>query len=91
MGILIDTDDFQGKWCIAVDDYSEDHLNDYIDTFEKKLLVSLLGVELFDLFQADLVDQVPQTARFVSIFNEFFMKLFIVAITTSLSYHQSIH
>ena len=73
MGILIDTDDFVGKWNIAVDDYSEDRLNDYIDTFEKQYLVYLLGVELFDLFQADLVLQVPQTARFVSIFNEFFI------------------
>jgi len=73
MGILIDTDDFVGKWNIAVDDYSEDRLNDYIDTFEKQYLVYLLGVDLFDLFQADLVAQVPQTARFISIFNEFFI------------------
>ena len=73
MGILIDTDDFVGKCCIATDDYTDDHLNDYIDSFEKKFLVSLLGVELFDLFQADLVAQVPQTPRFISIFNEFFL------------------
>lgn len=73
MGILIDTDDFKGKWFIPTDDYSEDRLNDYIDTFEKKYLVYLLGKELFDEFQADLVAQVPQTARFVSIFNEFFI------------------
>jgi hypothetical protein len=73
MGILIDTDDFVGKWSIATDDYTDDHLNDYINTYEKRFLVFLLGSELFDLFQADLVAQVPQTARFISIFNEFYI------------------
>jgi hypothetical protein len=73
MGILIDTDDFVGKWQIATDDYSTDHLDDYINTYEKQFLVYLLGAELFGLFQADLVAQVPQAARFVSIFNEFFI------------------
>ena len=73
MGILIDSEDFVGKWAIAQDDYSTDRLDDYITTFEKKFLVYLLGVELFDLFQADLVAQVPQTARFISIFNEFYI------------------
>ena len=73
MGILIDSEDFVGKWAIAQDDYSTDRLDEYITTFEKQYLVYLLGVELFDLFQADLVAQVPQTARFVSIFNEFYI------------------
>jgi hypothetical protein len=59
MGILIDTDDFVGKWSIATDDYTDDHLNDYINTYEKRFLV--------------FVAQVPQTARFISIFNEFYI------------------
>jgi hypothetical protein len=73
MGILIDADDFVGKWAIAQDDYSTDRIDEYITTFEKKYLVELLGVELFDLFQADLVAQVPQTAIYISIFNEFYI------------------
>ena len=73
MGILIDTDDFVGKWVIPTDDYSEERLDDYINTFEKKFLVYLLGVELFDLFQADLVAQVPVTPIYQSIFNEFYI------------------
>jgi hypothetical protein len=73
MGILIDADDFVGKWKIATDDYSETELDDYITTFEKKFLVALLGVELYDLFAADLVAQVPQTAIYISIFNEFYI------------------
>ena len=73
MGILIDSEDFTGKWKIATDDYSEVELDDYISAYEKKYLVALLGVELYDLFAADLNNQVPQTAIYTSIFNEFYI------------------
>lgn len=43
----------------------------YLDKYEKYFLVQLLGAELYSLFIADLVSGVPQTARFLDIYNSF--------------------
>ncbi len=43
----------------------------YLDKYEKKFLVNLLGAELYDLFIADLVSGVPQTQRFIDIYDAF--------------------
>lgn len=51
-----------------------DKLQAYIDRYEKHYLIQLLGAELYDLFIADLTatsPQVPQSTRFLDIFNEF--------------------
>lgn len=73
MGLIIDKEDFTGKWSIAFDEYTGEELDEYIETYEKKFIVSLLGAELAELFIADLTAQVPSEARFLSIFNEFFI------------------
>jgi hypothetical protein len=73
MGILINKEDFIGKWSIAFNEYTSEELDDFIEENEKKFIVSLLGAELGQLFIDDLVSQVPQTARFISIYNEFFI------------------
>lgn len=70
MGLIIDTDDFTGRFHVAETSFSE--LSDWITGHEKKYLVQLLGVELFDLFKDNLNNQVPQSARFTSIFNPVF-------------------
>ena len=44
---------------------------DYLDKYDKKFLVNLLGSELYDLFISDLVSGVPQTQRFIDIYNAF--------------------
>ena len=43
----------------------------YLDKYEKYFLVHLLGADLYALFIADLVAGVPQTARFLDIYNPF--------------------
>jgi hypothetical protein len=67
MGILVATSDFNGQ--ISTDKYTIDELDVAIDTYEKRLIYELLGVELADLFFADLdANGVPQTQRFVDIY-----------------------
>ena len=43
----------------------------YFDKYEKEFLTNLLGAELYGLFIADLVSGVPQTQRFINIYNAF--------------------
>ena len=77
MGILIDTEDFKNqelyaKYYIPFSSKvcgSEEKLKGYIERYEKKYIIQLLGVELSKLFIADLVDQVPQTDIYLAIYN----------------------
>jgi len=71
MGILITSADFTGENVVATDVYTEERLNSFIATYEAKLLYELLGIELCDLFVADLVNKVPQTAKYLTIYNAF--------------------
>jgi hypothetical protein len=71
MSIVVNTD-FKGEYNVSKNCY--DQLDTYIEKYEKKYLRKLLGAELYDLFIADLTvtdPQVPQTQRFLDIFNEF--------------------
>jgi hypothetical protein len=77
MGILINTSDFKNqdlyaKYYIPFSSNvcgSEEKLKGYIERYEKKYLIQLLGVELSKLFIADLVDQVPIDAIYLDIYN----------------------
>ena len=60
-----------GKYKIAQDNFSQATLTAYITKFEKRYLQDLMGIELYNLFAADLVANVPQTQRFEDIYNEF--------------------
>ena len=51
---MINTTDFKGKWAIAQNSFSR--LQDYIDRYEPKYLVDLMGKELADDFIADPSD-----------------------------------
>lgn len=73
MGILIDSDDFVGVFELAQGTYIDADIDAYIDQREKDILVNLLGVELFDLFEADLVSQVPATPIYETIYNSFYI------------------
>ena len=71
MSIVVNTD-FKGEYNISKNCY--DQIDSYIEKYEKKYLLKLLGAELYDLFIADLTvtePQVPQTTRFLDIFNSF--------------------
>lgn len=60
-----------GKYKIAQDNFSQATLTAYITKFEKRYLQDLMGIELYNLFVADLVANIPQTQRFEDIYNEF--------------------
>ena len=71
MSIVVNTD-FRGEYNVSKTCY--DQIDFYIEKYEKKYLVKLLGAELYGLFIADLTvsdPQVPQTQRFLDIFNVF--------------------
>lgn len=69
MGVLIDTDDFVGRYAIAQTSFTD--LDAYINKYEEIYLSQLLGADLYALFKADLVIQVPATAIYKTIFNPF--------------------
>jgi hypothetical protein len=71
MGLIIASSDFSS--IIATDVYTVSEVDGAIDTYEKQLIIELLGVELGDLFIDDLdVNGVPTTQRFTDIFESWF-------------------
>lgn len=73
MSILgITYNDFgKGKFELHHGMYEQAKIQAYIDKYERQYLVKLLGVELFNQFVADLVANVPQTAKYLKIYNPF--------------------
>jgi hypothetical protein len=71
MGLLIQSDDFTGKWDLAKS--NEDKIDDYIEEYEEMYLTELLGKDLFDLFAADvnLTTREPATPIYQKIFEPF--------------------
>lgn len=60
-----------GLISIASSTHQNEGFQDFIDDLETEYLKDLLGCDLYDLFIADLVDGVPQSAIYLSIFNSF--------------------
>lgn len=71
--IILQTSDFkEGKFKIPQNSsLCVNELDKYILRYEKKMLVELLGASLATEFINDLIDGVPQTQKFLDIFNEF--------------------
>ena len=79
MGLITIQDFKKGKFELHTGMYAQASIQDYIDRYEKKYLIMLLGVTLYDEFEADLVvggGSVPTEARFLKIFNSFGMDNF---------------
>lgn len=70
MGLLIQTTDFIGKHRVAINTQTEQLLQQYIDKYEELYLINLLGVDLYNLFKADVVSYLPQSAIYLSIYNK---------------------
>ncbi len=73
---LINVSDFsaKGKFELHTGMFDTPRVQSYIDKYEKKYLINLLGVQLYGEFQADLlvpVVGVPTEPRFVKIFESF--------------------
>lgn len=71
MSIVVNTD-FVGEYSVSKTCFND--LDKYITKYEEYYLCNLLGAELYALFITDLTatsPQIPQTARFLDIFNSF--------------------
>ena len=54
--IAITTTDFIGKFEVTTNEFTSTNLVEYISRYQKLLTVELLGVELFDLYEANPTD-----------------------------------
>ena len=54
MGLLIVKSDFVGKYALATSTKGNDNIDAYIAEYEEQILIDLLGLELFELFKADV-------------------------------------
>jgi len=73
MAILQETDFNNGRFELPTNTFQQNSLDDYIGRVESEYLPRIFGVELYDLFIADLAGtpSVPTSARFLKIFNAF--------------------
>lgn len=76
MGRFVSTGDFETGEFLISNQSDTTKLQAIIDRLEVEVLQDLLGKTLYDLFIADLDDvpfpQVPQTQRFIDIYNAFY-------------------
>lgn len=70
---ITQTTEYINRFAISQNKYDTTDLQAYIDEYEKEYLIDLLGKDLYDLFVADLVAGVPQTARFIAIYDEIYL------------------
>lgn len=70
MSLIVQTTDFVGRYEIAQNTYNTSKLQSFIDTYEEQYLVELLGAELFNLFNSDVVNYAPQNVPYTTIFNQ---------------------
>lgn len=69
MADIITIVDFEkGLLKIPTSTYQENDLQAYIDRYEKKYLIDLLGINLYDLFISDLIGGFPTSPEFLKIF-----------------------
>jgi hypothetical protein len=70
MAQLVDLDDFSsGKYELHRGMYTDINLQDYLDRYEKKYLIDLLGSDLYDIVSAEL--PIPTTPLIIDIVDEF--------------------
>jgi hypothetical protein len=61
--------DFVGEISISQSRYGNDKLNSIITTVEAKILTDLLGDDLYLKLKADLVNNIPQTTKYLNLVN----------------------
>ena len=74
MSILQITDFDNGRFKIPTNSFQDLDLEDYINKYERYYLPLLFGVELYELFEANLVAGVPTSQRFLDVFNSFLLQ-----------------
>lgn len=69
---IVKTSDFSvGRYILVTSPDQKDDLQIQIDYVENLYLKRMFGIDLYNLFIADLIAGVPQTARFIFVFNSF--------------------
>jgi hypothetical protein len=76
MSIVLNSD-FVGKYELTLSDFTEPLIDTYITKYEKHYLVKMLGKTLYDLFIANLVNGVPTSAIYLTIFNPLYVDSYI--------------
>jgi hypothetical protein len=69
MSAIVQPSDFVGKHAISTDMFTNQNFVLAINEIETNWLNKLLGTSLATLFLADLLNGVPQSARFLAIYN----------------------
>jgi hypothetical protein len=69
--MIVTPSEFKGFFKSSQNSYSKPELQLFIDKFEKLYLCQLLGANLYEDFVNDLVDGVPQSQKYIDIFNAF--------------------
>jgi len=68
--------DYIGKFAISQNKFDNAELNLYIDDVERTVLIDLFGLAMYNDFVADLdSNNVPMSANYLFIFNEFEVKI----------------
>jgi len=73
--MFLSVSDFTGKFELHTGMYDAGKLNSYIARYEKKYLVQLFGVNLYNDFLTDLIGNTPQSPNFLKVFNPFIEQL----------------
>ena len=67
--MILAPSDFTGKYQLSTGMYDTAKLQDYINRYEQRYLKELFGVALYNDFNADLLNNVPQSPNFLILFN----------------------
>lgn len=74
MGFYVNKEDFVGKFEIHQGMYDNDNINSYIQKYELRYLVELLGVDLFNDYYLDAnaqIDHIPVDPLFLFLYEPF--------------------
>ena len=67
--MILSIQDFTGKYQVSTGMYDQAKLQDYINRYEPRYLKELFGITLYNDFQSDLLNNVPQSPNFLILFN----------------------
>jgi len=67
--MILSPSDFVGKYELHTGIYVQSKLQNYIDIYEPMYLKHLFGIDLYNQFAGDLLNNVPQSPNFLAVFN----------------------
>lgn len=67
--MILSPSDFTGKYELHTGMYVQSKLQNYIDIYEPMYLKQMFGIDLYNQFQSDLLNNVPQSPNFLTVFN----------------------